>query len=288
MDKNSQRQESKENTISTLNAAIEGLNLTKEILSITPAKAVCGSVSAVLAMIRVRPLPVHVDRCGLIRTQDSMINEGDYFELGLACAGVCTALGRGMNGKELDDFSQSVSEAIAQLTTWVEPVTNSLDNPLTILLIAVPWRGSKGRSSDRASAMQSLDFSTQRMTKRRSQLGSWTSTDSLMSSPCVESVFTCLSLIVSFQAELAVNIRGAISDIHHDVSKIREGIGGQVRSVSVSFIRPIGNGRILTFSQAQARSAAPFTKKPHRLHWDLAYLENHLPRLQEHALDATT
>ena len=48
-----------------------------------------------------------------------MINEGDYVELGLACAGVCTALGRGMNGKKLDDFSQSVAEAIAQLTTWV-------------------------------------------------------------------------------------------------------------------------------------------------------------------------
>ena len=59
MDKNSRRQKRKENTISTLNAAIEALNLTKEVLSITPAKAVCGSVSVVLAMIRVCFLLVH-------------------------------------------------------------------------------------------------------------------------------------------------------------------------------------------------------------------------------------
>ena len=70
MDKNSERQKRKENTISTLNIAIEGLNLTKEVLTITPAKAVCGSVSVVLTMIRVRVLLVRrVDRCGLTRTR---------------------------------------------------------------------------------------------------------------------------------------------------------------------------------------------------------------------------
>ena len=120
MDKSSRRQQRQDNVLSTLNVAIEGLNLTKEILSITPAKAVCGSVSVVLTMIKVRFLLVHVDRRGLICTQDSMINEAEYVELGLACAGVCAALGRGMNGKKLDDFSQSVSEAIDQLTMWVE------------------------------------------------------------------------------------------------------------------------------------------------------------------------
>ena len=46
-----------------------------------------------------------------------MINETDYVDLGLACADICTALGRGMDGKKLDDLSQSVSEAIGQLTT---------------------------------------------------------------------------------------------------------------------------------------------------------------------------
>ena len=49
-----------------------------------------------------------------------MINKQDYVELGLACAEICTVLGRGMNGKKLDDLSQSVCDAIAQLTKWVK------------------------------------------------------------------------------------------------------------------------------------------------------------------------
>ena len=67
MDPNHQRQERRENILSMLNVAIEGLNLAKEALSGTPAKTVFGSVSIILSMIRVRlPLvsddipPVHV------------------------------------------------------------------------------------------------------------------------------------------------------------------------------------------------------------------------------------
>ena len=45
-----------------------------------------------------------------------MVNKTDYVELGLACADVCRALDRGMNGKKLDDVTQSVREAITQLT----------------------------------------------------------------------------------------------------------------------------------------------------------------------------
>ena len=45
-----------------------------------------------------------------------MTNERDYIELGLCCANVCNALDRGVNGKKLDDLSQSVYEAISQLT----------------------------------------------------------------------------------------------------------------------------------------------------------------------------
>ena len=48
--------------------------------------------------------------------QDSMANETDYVELGLACAKVCKALERGMNGKELDDLSEPVREAVNELT----------------------------------------------------------------------------------------------------------------------------------------------------------------------------
>ena len=52
--------------------------------------------------------------------QDS--NEQEYVGLVLHCADICTALDRGLNGKGLDDFSQSVREAISQLMTWVKPV----------------------------------------------------------------------------------------------------------------------------------------------------------------------
>ena len=44
-----------------------------------------------------------------------MVNETDYVDLGLACADVCKALDRGMNGRRVDELSQSVLEAIQQL-----------------------------------------------------------------------------------------------------------------------------------------------------------------------------
>ena len=51
---NPQRAKGRESALSTLNVAIEALNLAKEISSITPAKTVFGSVSVLLAMIRAR------------------------------------------------------------------------------------------------------------------------------------------------------------------------------------------------------------------------------------------
>ena len=44
-----------------------------------------------------------------------MSNQGDCFELGLACANVCTVLKRGLKGRELNDLNDSVREAIEQL-----------------------------------------------------------------------------------------------------------------------------------------------------------------------------
>jgi hypothetical protein len=49
----SQSQRCRGVTLSSLNVAIEDMNLAKELASITPAKAVFGSVSVVLAMIKV-------------------------------------------------------------------------------------------------------------------------------------------------------------------------------------------------------------------------------------------
>jgi len=54
MDANPQRPKERDGTLSSLNVTIETLNLVKEISGIAPAKAVFGSVSVLLTMIRVR------------------------------------------------------------------------------------------------------------------------------------------------------------------------------------------------------------------------------------------
>lgn len=46
-----------------------------------------------------------------------MVNQADYVELGLVCANVCLALNRGLDGKNPDDLSDSIHEAINQLKT---------------------------------------------------------------------------------------------------------------------------------------------------------------------------
>lgn len=56
----SHRQKGRDGTLSSLNVAIETMNLAKEVSSVTPAKAVFGSVSILLTMIRVRSLRFHV------------------------------------------------------------------------------------------------------------------------------------------------------------------------------------------------------------------------------------
>lgn len=48
----------REGVTSALNAAIEAVNFAKELSSVTPAKAVFGSVSVILTMIRVSLLLV--------------------------------------------------------------------------------------------------------------------------------------------------------------------------------------------------------------------------------------
>jgi len=49
----SQRPKGRDGVISSLNMTIDGLNLAKEVSSITPAMAVFGSVAILLTMIRV-------------------------------------------------------------------------------------------------------------------------------------------------------------------------------------------------------------------------------------------
>ena len=56
-----QQAQRRDNPLSLLNAAIEATNLAKEISSATPVKAVFGSVSVLLTMIRVCFLLFHDD-----------------------------------------------------------------------------------------------------------------------------------------------------------------------------------------------------------------------------------
>ena len=117
MDPGPQRQRRRDTVLSSLTVAIEAINTAKDALSITPAKAALSSVVVILTMIRVGFLLVHASRLlADIYVQDSMINEGDYVDLGLACADVCQALYRGVSGRRADELSQSVFEAIGQLS----------------------------------------------------------------------------------------------------------------------------------------------------------------------------
>ena len=109
---------------------------------------------------------------GSRRNQDSMANKSDYVELGLACADVCRALERGMNGKKLEDLSQSVCEAINQLTAWVKHVAHGLGSSLKTFLTPELWRRSEGTSSNGGGGIDSFDFSTRRTTRRQLPLGS--------------------------------------------------------------------------------------------------------------------
>jgi len=61
MDIETQRQNRQDNVLSTLNATIEAANIAKEATYITPLRAVFGTVSAILTMIRVSFPLVYVD-----------------------------------------------------------------------------------------------------------------------------------------------------------------------------------------------------------------------------------
>ena len=111
------RPKGQDGNISSLNLAIEAMNLAKEVSSFTPAKAVFGSVGVLLTMIRVRSSSPRTECSVFTHGQDATINKLDYVELGLACVDVCRALDRGMNGRRMGELSQSVLDAIGQLAT---------------------------------------------------------------------------------------------------------------------------------------------------------------------------
>ena len=62
MDPSSRRSKRRDTTLSPLNAAIDAMNIAKDALNPTPAKAVIGSVSVILTMIKVGFLLVRAGR----------------------------------------------------------------------------------------------------------------------------------------------------------------------------------------------------------------------------------
>ena len=124
----SQRPKERDGVVSTLNVFIEASNLAKEISSITPAKAVFGSVVVILTMIKVRFFLFRVTAGPqLTFAQETLANRQDYVELGLNCGEICDVLGRGTKERGTEHLSQSVRKAIDQLETWAEPAMHSLD-----------------------------------------------------------------------------------------------------------------------------------------------------------------
>ena len=88
MHTNSKRPKGWDGVLSSLNVAINTMNLAKDIVDIAPAQAAFGSVSALLTMIRVRFFYSARTGFGFTCIQDSMTNELDYINLGLNCADI--------------------------------------------------------------------------------------------------------------------------------------------------------------------------------------------------------
>ena len=62
MDTKSQRRKSRDGVLSSLNTAIDAMNIAKDVMGMTPAKAAFGSVGVLLTMIKVGSLPIRVGR----------------------------------------------------------------------------------------------------------------------------------------------------------------------------------------------------------------------------------
>ena len=61
MDPKSKQSKRRDDVLSSLNTVIEGLNLAENLSTITPAKAVFGTVGIILTMIRVSSLLLRED-----------------------------------------------------------------------------------------------------------------------------------------------------------------------------------------------------------------------------------
>ena len=175
-----------------------------------------------------------------------MINETDYVELGLACAEICTALDRGMNGKRLDNLSQSVCKAITQLTMWVTPQVASrvllTDNALNFRTVTnIQTKVLKRSGRNVASRLFHAKNDKESITAWKLDLNRILHVFNVCSV-----IFTRASLILPLQTELAMNAHtlaidtnALVSDIHRNVVTGRVVTDGQHHPVSATFNLPM-------------------------------------------------
>ncbi|KAF9641987.1 hypothetical protein BDM02DRAFT_3273625 [Thelephora ganbajun] len=167
----------RDGALESLDAAMEAVNIAEERSGIAPAKVAFGSVSALLTTIR-----------------GSKINDQDYVELGLCCTDICEALDRGVNGKQLDEFSQPLGETINQLTATVAEIRR------------------KVIEQRRRNAVPPLLPAK----NNKEVIAAWKS--------------DLNKILHVFNTELAVSAHVMVASIRDDVSRIREEIDDQVRS----------------------------------------------------------
>ena len=112
----SQKKRRRDDGRSTLDADIQDLNRAMGTCGISQAQGAFDSAGALLIAIRVRS-PYVVTRFEFTFMQDTTANEQDLLDLGRSCVDVCRALERGLEGRQQDELSSSMLEAIEQLTT---------------------------------------------------------------------------------------------------------------------------------------------------------------------------
>ena len=113
----SERQKKRDTVLSTFDADIQLLNHARETRDLPQAQDAFDSAGALLTTIKVRSLLFRRDGLRAHVTQDDMVGEREYVDLGRSCAAVCKALDRGLEGRQSDELSPSVLEAIKELTT---------------------------------------------------------------------------------------------------------------------------------------------------------------------------
>ena len=102
-------------TIATLNADIQSLVTSKEIIRIAPVKAACDSVIAILMLVSVRflgPFSLFQPLMGK-HDQEETVEESSFVELARLCSRACHVLGAATQGREvdrLDDLSLKIDD----------------------------------------------------------------------------------------------------------------------------------------------------------------------------------